>query len=141
MVAYCPRETFSRPLISEGSNMLLGLHFEWMLDTAIFLGNPPCALGCACHICLPTLTVTAAEQTSSPWLPLSSRVSLVNNNNNNDDNNNDNNLEAFPVSFVNHLLGWGGGCLSEKFSIFYKQLICLLKLVSCYTPNRDHNSL
>lgn len=137
MVVYCPRETFSRPLISEGSNMLLGLHFEWMLDTAIFLGSPPCALGRACHICLPTLTVTAAEQTSSPWLPLPSRVSLVNNNNNNDDNN----LEAFPVSFVNHLLGWGGGCLSEKFSIFYKQLICLLKLVPGYTPNRDHNSL
>lgn len=43
MVVYCPRESFSRWLIAEGSSVLLGLQLEWILDTVVFLGNPFCS--------------------------------------------------------------------------------------------------
>lgn len=118
MVAPSPRETFSRRLISEGSSMLLGLHLEWMLDTAAFLGNPPCVLSSACHICLLTLTVTAAEQTSSLWLPIPSRVSLAKNNKTTTTTMITLKLSQFHLWIV-FWVG-EGDCLSEKFSIFYK---------------------
>lgn len=108
VVSYCPWESFSRCLVYEGTSVLLGLQLEQMLDTVDFLGSPPCALGSACHIRLPTLTVTVAEQKNRPpRLPLPSRISLVKNN-----------FEDFPRFIPSLVSRVGEGAIFQKNLVF-----------------------
>lgn len=125
-------ESFPRCLVSEGPGVVQDSQHECVLNTVAFLGNPPCALGSACHICLPTVTATADNRSAPVGRPFHQGLHWLKNDN----------LKDFSVSLLASSPGLEKGCLLKNNLVFsLSKLICLLKTVSCYTPNRDHNSL